>query len=180
MTNIIGEVGTTIVENADEGMVKTTVLEDGAAMGTLTIDTKIKIEGEVKVKEKGSLQIIEEEVEIIFLESSEDNGMVTTWVTVTEIIGTKIMTTRIIATEVGDGIVIEGKVIVIEDGAEDGIPIPNTLNKTTHNNTHNRIIIGPLQWVINTNTKCPRTSTQPTHNRNNITCRNHLHNRIKQ
>ena len=66
MINIIGEVRTTIVVNMDEGEAKTAVLEDWAAMGTLTIDTKIKIEGEVKVKEKESLQIIEEEVETIF------------------------------------------------------------------------------------------------------------------
>ena len=180
MNKIIGEVETTIVDNEDEGTDKTAALKDGAAMETLTIDTKIRIEGEVKVKEKGSLRIIEEEVEIIFLKGNKDNGMVTTWVTMTETIETEIMMARIMGTEVGDGIAVEGKVIVIEDGEEDGTQIPNILNKTTHNNTQIRIIISPLQWVVNTNIRCPMTSTQPTHNRNNITCRDHLHNHVKQ
>ena len=50
--------------------------------------------------------------------------MVMTQVTMTETIGTAIMTARIMATEVGDGMVIEAKAIVIEDGEDDGIQIP--------------------------------------------------------
>ena len=140
----------------------------------------IKIEGEVEVKEKGSSWIIEEEVKIIFLQGDKDNGMVMTWVTMTETIGTEIMKAKIMGTEVGDGTAIEGRVIVIGDGEEDGIPIPNILNKNIHNNILIRITIDPLQWVVNINIKCPMSSTHPTHNCNSITHKDHLHNRAKQ
>ena len=164
----------------DKGTVKTTGLVDRAATGTLTIGMKIKIEGEVEVKERGSLQIIEEEVEIIFQEGNTDNGMVMTQVIMTEIIGTVIMTVRTMVTGVGDQMAIEAKVTVREDGEEDVILISNTLSRMTHPNTHLKVIIGPLPWVVSTNTKYPRTSTQPTHNHNNITCRDHPHNCVKQ
>ena len=72
------QVENTTVDNEGEGVAKTTALEDGAVMETLTINMKIRIEGQVKVKEEGSLRIIEEEVKIIFLEGDADNGMVTT------------------------------------------------------------------------------------------------------
>ena len=179
MTKTTGEVGNTIVDNEDEGTGKTKALKDGAVMVTLTIDMKIKIKGEVEAKEKGSMVKIEEEVKIIFLEGDEDNGMVTILVTGTETIGTKIMTARIMGTEVGDGMAIEGKVIVIGDREEDGTRIPNIPNKITLS-TPIRIIIGPLPWAGNINIKCPMTSTQPTHNRNSITHKDHLHNRVKQ
>ena len=161
------------MDNEGEGTDKTAALRDMAVMETLTIDMKIMIEGEVKVKEKVSLRIIEEEVKIIFLEGDEDNGMVTTRVTVKETMGTEIMMAKIMGTEVGDGMAVEGKVIVIGDGEEDGTQIPNILNKSTHNNTLIRIIIGPLAWVVNTNIRCPMSNTQSTHNRNNITHRDH-------
>ena len=155
-------------------------LEDGAVMEIRTLDMKIKIEGEVKVKEKGSMQIIEEEVKIICLEGDKENGMVMTQVTVRETIGTEIMMAKTMGIEVGEGMAVQGKVIVIEDGEEDGTQIPNILNKNTHNNTQIRIIISSLQWVINTNIRCPMSSTKPTHNHNSITHRDHPHNRIKQ
>ena len=132
------------MDNEGEDADKTAALEDRAVMETLTIDMKIKIEEEVKVKEKGSMGIIEEEVKTIFLEGDEDNGMVMTRVTVTETIGTEIMMAKIMEIEVGDGMAVEGKVIVIGDGEEDGTQIPNILNKNTHNNTQIRITIGPL------------------------------------
>ena len=119
-------------------------LEDGAALETLTIDMTIKIEGEVEVKEEGSSWIREEEVKTISLEADADNGMVMTRVTVTETIGIEIMTVTIMGTEVGDGMAIEGKVIVIEDGEDDGTQIPNTLNKSIHNTIPIKIITGPL------------------------------------
>ena len=86
------------------------------------------------------MQIIEEEVKIISLKGDEDNGMVTTWVTMTEIIGTEIMMARIVGTKVGDGMAKEVKVIVIGEGEEDGTQIPSILNKSTHNDTQIRII----------------------------------------
>ena len=136
--------GNTTVDNEGEGMDNTAALEDGAVMGTLTINMKFRIEGEVKVKEKGSMGIVEEEVKIIFLKGDEDNGMVTTRVTVKETEGTEIMMAKTIGIEVGGGMAVEGKVIVIGDWEEDGTQIPNILNKNTHNNTQIRIIIGPL------------------------------------
>ena len=172
----------TAVDNEDEGVDKTAALEDVEVMETPIIGMKIKIEGEVKVKEKGSLQKIEEEVKIIVLEGDKDNGMVMTQVTVTETIGTEIMTGIIMETEVGDGMAIEDKGIVIEEGVGDGTQILNILNKNTHSN-HNtliRIIIGPLQWVVNTNIKCHMSSTYPTHNCNSSTHRDHRPNRAKQ
>ena len=103
---VVGEVENTTVDNEGEGMDKTVALEDVAVMETLTIDMKIMLEGEVKVKVKGSLQIIEEEVKIIFLEGDEDNGMVMTQVSVKETIGTEIMMAKIMGTEVGDGMAV--------------------------------------------------------------------------
>ena len=139
----------------------------------------IKIEGEVKVKEEGSSRITEEEVKIISLMVDADNGMVMTWVTVTEIIGIEIMTVIIMEIEVGDGMVIEGKVIVIEDGEDDGIQIPNTRNRITHNTTQTKTITGPLLWDANINTNCPMSNTHPTHNRNSSIHSDHPHNRDK-
>ena len=80
--------------------------------------------------------IIEEEVKTIFLEGDEDNGMVTTQVTVKETIGTEIMMAKVMGIEVGDGMAVEGKVKVIGDGKEDGTQILNILNKNTHKNTN--------------------------------------------
>ena len=168
------------MDNEGEGAEKTTALGDVAVMETLTINMKIMIKGEVKVKEKGSLWIIEEEVKKIFLEGDEDNGMVMTRVTVTETTETEIMMAKTMGTEVGDGMAVKGKVIVIGDREEDGTQIPNILNKSTHNNTQIRIIISPLRWVVNTNIRFPMSSTQPTHNHNSITHRDHPHNRVKQ
>ena len=170
------------VDNEDKGADKTTALEDVEVMETLIIGMKIKIEGEVEVKEKGSLQTIEEEVKIIFLEGNEDNGMVMTWVTVTETIGTEIMMGKIMGTELGDGMAIEDKGIVIEDREGDGTQIPNILNKNTHSN-HNtpiQIIISPLRWVISTNIRCHMSSTHSTRNRNNSIHRDHQPNCTKQ
>ena len=173
--------GNITLDNEGEGVDKTTALKDMEVMETQIVGMKIKIEGEIKVKEKGSLRTIEEEVKIISLEGDEDNGIVTTRVTVTETIGTEIMMVKIMGTEVGVGMEIEGKVIVIGDGEEDGTQIPNILNKNirSNHNTQIRIIISPLRWAVNTNIRCPMSSTHPTHNPNSITHRDHWHNRIK-
>ena len=125
------------------GAVVIVVLEDRAVLETLIIGMIIKIEGEIEVKEEGSMRTTEEEVKTISLEVDVDNGMVTTRVTMTEIIGIEIMTVTIVEIEVGDGMVIEGKVIVIEDGEDDGIQIPNTLNRITHNTIQTKTITGP-------------------------------------
>ena len=172
--------GNIAVDNEAEGAEMTAGLKDGAALEILTIDMTIRIEGEVEVKEEGSLQITEEEVKIIFLEADADNGTVMTEVTVTETIGIEIMMVTTMGTEVGDGIAIEGKVIVIEDGEDNGIQIPNTLNKNIHNTIPTRIITGPLLWDANINTNCPMSNTQPTHNSNSNTHSDHPHNRGKQ
>ena len=180
MNKIIGQVGNIAVDSEGEGTDKTVVLEDGAALETLTIDMTIRIEGEVEVKEEGSLQTTEEEVKIIFLEADTDNGMVTIRATVTETIGIEIMMAKIMGTEVGDGMAIEGKVIMIGDREDDGTHIPNTLNKIIHNTIPTRIIIGPLLWVANININCHMSNTQPTHNPNSNTHRDHPHNRSKR
>ena len=106
--------------NEAEGVVVTVALKDGAALETLTINMIIKIEGEVEVKPEGSSQITEEEVKTISLKVDADNGMLMTRVTMTEIIGIETMMVIIMGTEVGDGMAIEGKVIVTEDGDDDG------------------------------------------------------------
>ena len=94
------------MDNEAEGTEMTAALKDGAALETLTIDITIKIEGEVEVKEEGSLRITEEEVKTISLEVDADNGMVMTRVTMTETIGIETMTVIITGTEVGDGMAI--------------------------------------------------------------------------
>ena len=94
------------MDNEAEGTEMTAALKDGAALETLTIDITIKIEGEVEVKEEGSLRITEEEVKTISLEVDADNGMVMTRVTMTETIGIETMTVIIMGTEVGDGMAI--------------------------------------------------------------------------
>ena len=166
--------------NEARDAVMTMDLEDGAALDTLIIIMKIKIEGEVEVKEEGSSRITEEEVKIISLTGDKDNGMVMSQVTVTEIIGIEIMTVITMEIEVEDGMVIEGKVIVIEDGEDDGIPIPNTRHKITLKAIQMQIIIGPLLWDININTSCPMNNTHPTHNCNRSIHSDHLHNRGKR
>ena len=176
MNKTIDQVGSTMVDNEGEGTAKTAVLKDGATLETLTIDMIIRIEGEVKVKEEGSLQITEEEVKIIFLEADADNGMVMTWVTMIEIIGIEIMMVITMGTEVGDGMAIEGKVIVTGDGEDTGTQTPNTLNKNIHNTIPIRIITGPLPWVKSININCPISNTRTTHNRNSSIHSDHLHN----
>ena len=180
MNKIIGQVGNITVDNEAKGAEITVGLEDGAALETLTINMTIRIEGKVEVKEEGSLQITEEEVKILFLEADADNGMVTTRVTVTETIGIEIMMVTTMGTEVGEGMAIEGKVIVIEDGEDDGIQIPNTLNKNIHNTIPTRIITSPLLWDANININCPMSNTQPTHNHNSNIHSSRPHNRGKQ
>ena len=180
MSKIIGQVGNLAVANEVEGTVVTMVLEDGAALEIPIIAMTIKIKGEVKVKEEGSLQITEEEVKIISLMVDADNRMVMTWVTMTEIIGIEIMTVIIMEIEVGDGMVIEGKVIVIEDGEDNGIQVPNTHNRITHNTTQTKTITSPLLWDANINTNCPMSNTHPTHNSNSSIHSDHPHNRDKQ
>ena len=78
MSNIVGHLGNLAMANEVEGAVVTMVLKDGAALEILIIFTTIKVEGEVKVKEKGSSRITEEEVKIISLAVDADNGMVMT------------------------------------------------------------------------------------------------------
>ena len=180
MNKIIGEVGKLAVDNEAEGAEMTAALEEGAALEALTIDMTIKIEGEVEVKEEESSQITEEEVKIIFLVADADNGIVTTLVTMTETIRIEIMMVTIMGTEVGDGMAIKGKVIMIEDGEDDGTQIPNTLNKTIHNTILTRIITGPLLCDANINTNCPMSNTRPTQNRNSNIHSDHLHKRGKR
>ena len=179
MSKIVGQVGNLAMANEVEGTVATVVLEDGAVLETLIIGMIIKIEGEVEVKEEGSMWTTEEEVKTISLVVDADNGMVTTRVTVTEIIGIEIMTVTIVEIEVGDGMVIEGKVTVIEDREDNGIQIPNTLNRITHNTIQTKTITGPLLWDANINTNCPMSNTHPTHKCNSSIHSGHPHNHNK-
>ena len=98
----------------------------------------------------------------------------------TEIIGIEIMTVLVMEIEVGDGMAIEGKVMVIEDGEDDGIQIPNTHNRITHNTIQTKIITRPLLWDANININCPMSNTHPTHNRNSSIPSDHPHNRDKR
>ena len=151
MSKTVEQVENLVMANEVEGAVVTVVLKDGAGLETLIIGMIIKIEGEVEVKEEGSMWTTEEEVKIISLMVDTDNGMVMTWVTVIEIIGIEIMTGITVEIEVGDGMVIESKVTMIEDREDNGIQIPNTLNRITHNNIRTKTITGPLLWDANIN-----------------------------
>ena len=161
MSNIVGHLGNLAMANEVEGAVVTVVLEDGAALEILIIAMTINIEGEVEVKEEGISQITDKEVKIISLTVDADNGMVMTQLTVTEIIGIEILMVIIMEIEVGDGMAIEGKVIVIEDGEDDGIQIPNTHNRITHNTIQTKTTISPLLWDANINTNCLMSNTPP-------------------
>ena len=103
----------------------------------------IKIEGEVEVKEKGTMQIIGEEVVTIFQEGDEDNGMVMTRVIVIEIIGIVTMMVPTVIIGVEDGMAVEAKVTMTEDGDADGTLILNTPSRIIPHNTYHWVIIGP-------------------------------------
>ena len=78
----------------DEAMTATT--EDSGDMGIQIIDTKIKIEGEVEVKVKGSIMRIGDEVKRIFHEEDAGHGSIMIPITVTETIGSDIVRAKII------------------------------------------------------------------------------------
>ena len=59
--------GNTVEDNEGEGTDETMAHVAVEALETLIIDTKIKIEGEVELTEKGSFWIIENEVKKVFL-----------------------------------------------------------------------------------------------------------------
>ena len=179
MSKTVEQVGNLVMANEVEGTVVTVVLEDGAVLETQIIDMIIKIEGEVKVKEEESTWTTEKEVKIISLVVDADNGMVMTRVTMIETIWIEIMTVITVQIEVRERMVIEGKVTMIEDREDDGIQIPNTLNRITHNNIQTETIIGLLLWDVNININCPMNNTHPTHNCNSSIHSGHLHNHDK-
>ena len=115
----------------------------------------IRIGEEAVVNQKGTFKTTEVEVKIICLEGDEDNGMVTTPLTMTGITGIGMPMAKIIPTEAEDGKVIEARDIVTEGGGENGSPISNTRNRVTHNNLNTLIEITTTchQWAINTNTR---------------------------
>ena len=135
--------------------------------------------GKAVVKEEGSMRITEDEVKTIFPTVDAGNGMAMSRVIVTKIIGTEIMKVTMVEIEVGDGMATEGKVIVTEDGEDDGTKISNILNRIIHNTIKIKTIIDPLLWAANINISCPISNTHPTHNRNNSTHSGNLHNRDK-
>ena len=101
---------------------------------------------------------------------NEDSGIAMTQITVTETIGTEILTVKVILTGVEDGIIItEVKDIVIVEEGEDGIPISNIMTQGIKRNTNFQIqiIIVHHQWDINTDTQSHMANTH-TPNNNNI------------
>ena len=126
----------------------------------------IKIAVEAGVKQKGTFQIIEEEVKTIRLEGDDYN----------------VLMVKIMPTEAEDGTVTEVKETVIGEGGEDGTLIPITNNRAIHNNpnTQTLIITVHLQWAININTRCLMNNILLILNHNSNTHHNnHQHNRVK-
>ena len=94
----------------------------------------IKIEEPVAVKDNGTFNIIEGEGKITHLEGAKDNGMEMTLIAGTETTGIRILTVKVILTEVEDGmVIIEVKDIVIMAEGEDGIPISNIMIQGINN-----------------------------------------------
>ena len=121
---------------------------------TTITDMTSKITVEAMAKQKGTFLKIEDEVKILHFEDDEDNGMVMTLTTMTEITGIGMVMVKIIPIEATDGEVIEVRDIMIGGEGGDGILIHNFPTRIIHNS---RIILTPItiahhQWDINTNT----------------------------
>ena len=101
--------------------------------GTLITSMIIKIEEPAVVKYKGTFSIIEGEVKIIHFEGAEDSGMEMTPITVTKITEIEILKVKVILIGAEDGIIVEGRDIVIGEEGEDGILINNTTTQGTNN-----------------------------------------------
>ena len=143
----------------------------------------IRIGEPVMVKDNGTSNIVEGVAKIIHIVADENNGMVMTRITVTEIIGIEIPMAKVILIGVEDGIIIiEVKDIVIVEEGEDGIPISNiTIQGITRNpNFQIQIIIVHHPWDINTDTQSHMVNIRTLSSNSNIKhkCQLH-HNRLQ-
>ena len=114
-----------------------------------------KIEELAMVRDNGTTIIIEVADKIIHIVVNGDSGIAMTQITVTETIGTEILTVKVTLTGVEDGIIITGvKDTVIVGEGEDGIPPSNITTQGINRNTNYQIqiIIIHHQWDINTDT----------------------------
>ena len=172
----------TMGDNADEDV---DVIEVHVAVemeGTLITGMIIKIEEPAVVKDNGTFNIIEGEVQIIHFEGAEDSGMEMTLITVTEITGIEIPKVKVILTGAEDGTIVEVRDIVIGEEGEDGILISNiTIQGTTNRpNLQTRIIIVHNPWAISTNTQSHKSNTStPNNNNTSRKCRQPHHNKLQ-
>ena len=125
----------------------------------------IKNEDLAAAKDNETQITVEGVVMIIHIKDEADSGMEMTRTTMTETVGIKIMTVKVILTGVDDGIIIvEVKDIVIVEEVDDGIPISSitiqdtkssiTIQDTNRNpNSKTLITIDHPRWVINTGTQ---------------------------
>ena len=157
----------------------TAATEDAGDMGTQIIDMKIKIEGEVEVKVKGSITRIGDEVKKTFHGADAGHGRIMIPITVTGIIGIDLAKAKVIVTEVGDGMATGDKMTVTEAEVDDGTNMINIPHKNTPRITRRLIITSPHQWDDSTNTKCHMNNTHPTHNSHNNIPNGRPHNQDK-
>ena len=130
------------------------------------------------VKDNGTSNIVEGVAKIIHIVADENNGMVMTRITMTEIIGIEIPMAKVILIGVEDGIIIiEVKDIVIVEEGEDGIPISNiTIQGITRNpNFQIQIIIVHHPWDINTDTQSHMVNIHTPSSNSNIKHKCQLH-----
>ena len=175
MVNIMGD-------SVGEGVDVTMVHAAGEVSLDLTIDMNILSVVEVGVILNRTSLTTEEEAKNRCFEDDENNGMVMIQTIVIEITGIEIEIIKVMLTEVGDGMVIEVKGIVIGEGDNAGTLIPIINNRDTLNNPNTKIliIIVHLQWAININISCPMNNIQSVLKNNNNTCHKDCqHNHIK-
>ena len=152
----------------------TEIIEVPMAMemqATLVTGMIIKIGEPAMVRDNGTFRTIEGVDKIIHIVVNEDSGIAMTRITVTETIGTEILTVKVILTGVEDGIIItEVKDIVIVEEGEDGVPLSNIMTEGINRNTNFQIqiIIVHHQWDINTDTQSHMANTHTPNNNNSI------------
>ena len=155
-------------EVGDMDMIEVPVaMEMGATLITGMI---LRIGEPAKVKDNGTLNIIEGVDKKTHIEGDEDSGTAMTQTTVTEKIGIEIPTVKVILIGVEDGItIIEVKDTVIMAEGEDGIPISNITIKDINRNPsfQIQIIIVHHQWDINIDTQPHMVNIRTPSNNNN-------------
>ena len=131
----------------------------------------IKIEELATVRDNGTIMTIEGADKIIHIVVTRDSGIAMTQITMTETIGTEILTVKVTLTGVEDGIIItEVKDTVIVGEGGDGIPLSNITTQGINRNTNYQIqiIIVHHPWDINTDTQSHMANTHTPNNNNSF------------